>query len=418
MRLESAMFASKEGLTAHGIAISVIGDNISNSNTVGFKAARTEFGDLLSEGSGAARSESMQAAGNGVQVARVRTVHETGVIEDTGRSLDIAIEGRGFIMVGDADNPNFTRAGTLAINSEGVLVEGNNLPVLGFISSTGQLGQLDIDNLNLNGVATTSAQIFGNLSSDNEITTVPTGEDADTFKEIDQSASFTAEVRVFDSLGGPRDLSLAFYRTDASEWTAVAYIDGGEVTGGTEGAPVQLGTTTMTFDSSGQPTGTATMTVTPEFNNGAATGNITIDLSGFTQFAGATQVSSIVQNGQSAGNIQDYEVKPDGRVFALLDSGTPLLLGTLQLADFSNVDSLERVGNNLFARGPDSGEIRLGAPGSNGFGTLNGGALERSTVDIATEFVELVLYQRGYQASSQTLSTANDMIRDTLNLLR
>ncbi|MBX7138684.1 MAG: flagellar hook protein FlgE [Oligoflexia bacterium] len=420
MRLESALFSSREGISAHGQAIAVIGDNISNANTVGFRASRVQFGDLVAGGRSTSETSSIPSTGSGVAIQGVRPVQETGVIEATGRSLDVAIEGRGFIIVGDPQNPAYTRAGALSVSKEGILVDSNGEQVLGFASAGGDtLETLDVNKISLSGKATTAATLSGNLASNNPITEVPAS--PGTFKEIGQKASFVAsDLRVFDSLGQSHAVLMAFYKTGGGQWKAQAYVDASE-TGGEKGIPVKVGgEVSLNFGPDGRLVAgsAAQVSGTINYGNGSAQGSFTIDLSGFSQFAGSSQTSSLTQDGQAAGNILDYEIRKDGAFYARLDTGQSLQVGTLRLADFVNVDGLQRAGNGLFVATEGAGERRLGQPGQSGLGTLAGASLERSTVDIANQFVELVLFQRGYQASSQTLSAASTLLHDTISLIR
>lgn len=419
MRIESALYAGRSGLEAQGSAIAVVGDNISNANTVGFKSSRIEFADLLSEGAGGASSTTGGAAGSGVQVNRVRQIHETGVIEPTERALDVAIEGKGFFIVGDPTNPSYTRAGNFVIGDDGLLKDANGKNVLGKkvgATALGSLNMLKLDNL---ATPTTAAALAGNLNATDPIATVPTT--VSTVKDL--NSSFIANPTVYDSLGKAHDLTVAFYKTGASEWTARAYVDGSALTGGKAGQLTSIGSETkLTFTGNGviadANKATAKLTATPAWSGGAAQGNFTLDLSSLSQFAATSQLATITQNGSTSGNIKDYQFKSDGTVLAVLDNSNTVQIGTLQLRDFQNVDALQRTGNANFIRSNGDGALDPANPGVGLLGTLRGNALERSTVDIASEFTNLILYQRGYQAASQTLSTASSLIRDTLGLIR
>jgi flagellar hook protein FlgE len=421
MRLESALFSSREGLTAHGQAISVIGDNISNANTTGFKGSRVEFADLLSNGGGANANTEKSTSGSGVAVRSIRQSHQGGVIESTGRSLDVGIGGNGFFILGDGDRQVYTRAGNFGINADGILVNSDGLPVLGYPGDFGNdLGPLDMTNFERAGTVTGEVNLFGNVNSSLGPTDLPV--DPESFREIAQTASFMSSARVFDSLGEGHDVTLAFFKTDVNTWTAQAYIDGSEV-GGEAGVPVQIGNNAvLNFTEQGliaeENAAQAIINANPAYANGAAAGDFAIDLSGFSQFAGGSQINSVTQDGQGAGDVTDYEVRSDGQLFAVLDSGSRVLVGTIPLATFTNLDGLQRTGNTIFAQGTDVGEVSIGRAGEGSFGPLQGSALELSTVDIATQFVDLILYQRGYQASSQTLNAASELLRSTIQLIR
>lgn len=428
MRLESALNSSREGLTSHGIALATVGDNIANISTTGFKASRAEFSDLMSEGTDGKQSLAIASSGAGVKVSKVRQIHDLGVIEFTGRALDVAIAGEGFFMVGSAENPAYTRAGNFQVNGSGVLTDSDGNPVLGTPATTTTTGgetstaltSLNLLDVNVSGSATTESTIAGNLESISEIATPPAA--PTRFQDIAETANFTTGLTVYDSQGGEHNVTVGFYKTAANTWTALSYMDGGEV-GGTAGVPVQVGqTATLNFSSSGviedANAAAASIAVTAPYSGGAAAGSFTIDLSGFTQYAALTGLSGVTQNGKGVGEVTGYEFKKDGRIVALLSSGSEALVGTVQLVSFVNKDGLKRAGNNLFIEDTGAGRKDPGQPGTEGLGELEGSSLERSTVDISTAFVDLVVYQRGYQANSQVMSIASSTLRDTLGLLR
>jgi flagellar hook protein FlgE len=419
MRLESALYASREGISAHGSAISVVGDNIANANTTGFKESRVEFTDLLSDGIGGG-DPGVGPSGDGVKVSKVRPVLDTGVLEATGRVLDAAIDGNGYFMVGEAGNPQYARAGAFVMAGDGTLQTGDGLNVLGFGPGGSALTSLNLLNITTTAVPTTSANVFGNLDSSAEISAPLTG--ATTIGQIGRQANFLAGVTTYDSLGNDRNLTLAFYKTAPNSWTVQGYADGADIAGGTAGTPVLLGSQTLTFQNNGlmneAAQAAATLNLQPAFADGAAAGNITINLSQFSQYSGSSQITSLTQNGQGAGSIDKYEFREDGGLFAQLDTGQSVLVGTVKLADFANRDGLVRAGSSTFTAGDESGTRSVGSPGEGVFGKLKGGVLERSTVDLADQFVDLVVFQRGYQASSQTLQAASRLLEQTISLIR
>ena len=422
MRLETALFTSKEGLNVHGQAIGVIGDNISNVNTVGFRTSRTEFSDLIADGIGTLQGSSVTGGGNGVQVARIRQIHDTGVIEFTGRSLDVAIEGSGFFVIGNGDDRYYTRAGNFEMNEEGFLVDAKGQQVYGVPASSGSsstLAPLNLTDIDTSGSETTEASLIGNLNAAEQVKTVVTN--PANFTELTSGATTTNAFTINDSLGQEHSINIIYFKTDANTWTAQAYADGAE-TGGVAGQPVLLGQATLVFGADGSMSdadkANAKMTISPAYSNGSAAQNINVDLSGFTQYATSNVLNGVTQNGQGTGEVTGYEFKKDGRLVAKLSSGSEILVGTLNLANVARPDGLQRAGNNTFIASNVEGGIISSQPGKNGIGTLAGSSLERSTVDLANQFVDLTLYQRGYQANSQVLNAASGMIRDTLGLIR
>ncbi len=421
MRLESALYSSSEGLTAHGQAINVVGDNVANANTTGFKESRAEFADLLAEGEEGYRSTTLDPSGNGVQVDRVRQEHKQGIVEFTGRSLDAAVDGNGFFILGDPTNSTYTRAGNFSIDGDGFLVNADGQQVMGFQEDGTTLGSINMLDFDTSGTPTTEAAFFANLfSSDPIADEIP--DNPETFRDIGKTANFTSGLTVYDSLGVGHDLTIAFYKQDENNWVVQAYGNGDEF-GNDNLAPVKVGgDLELNFDPTGVITeenaANSVMNVNAAWAGGAEAGNFTIDFSGMTQFGGATAVSAIQQNGEGTGEVKDYEIGSDGQVYAVLESGTRSPIATLALADFPNVDGLERAGSSIFQESENSGDRTVGTPDSGRLGGIEGAALERSTVDIAEQFTDLVIYQRGYQASSQTFNAVNTALKDTLNLIR
>lgn len=417
MRLESALYASREGIASHGQAISVIGDNISNASTVGFKESRAEFSALMAEYGGDQR---LGLTGSGSAVSTVRQIHQTGLIEFTGRSLDVGIAGNGFFLVGDASAPLYTRAGNFTIGTDGLLKTSDGLNVLGYSSDARDLQPIDMRDVSLNGAATTEVDLFGNVASNSPIVEPP--QNPDSFNEVAAEAALTSTVEVYDSLGTVRTLSLAFYKTANNTVVARVYADGSSIEGGTARAPILLGETTLNFNELGvldeQGAAAAQITLTPQFADGAAQSSITMSFANFTQFAGTSEVRSVEVDGQGVGAISEYLFQSDGTILAQLDSGNSVEVGRLPVALFVNNDGLIRVGQTRFASTVAAGDRTIALPGTEGTGELEGASLERSTVDIAKQFVDLVVYQRGYQASSQTLNAASQLIRETIQLIR
>ena len=417
MRLETALLTGTSGVTSYGQAIAVTGDNIANVNTDGYKGSRTEFSDLLAAGINGDCNEVTAQSGCGVYVSAVTQVFDQGTIEFTGRTLDCGIEGNGFFIVQNGTEQLYTRVGNFSVNSDGYLVTGDGHTVLGYAEGSTTLSPLSLQNIELTGSATSSLDLSGNLNASQEITTLPTN--PNSFIDVNKNSTYTTNIDVYDSLGESHSIMLAYFKTGTNTWVAQAYIDGEDV-GQTAGTPVQIGAnTTLSFGPDGAMTGTGTaITCNPSYSNGSASGNFSIDLSSFTQYASASGLASVTQDGKPAGNVEDYLIESNGDLYAKLDSGTYQLIGTIQLADVINKDGLERVGDNLYRATIDAGDVVIGSPGSSSFGELNGGAMERSNVDLSSEFVELVTLQRGYQANSQTLQVANELIRDTIQLMR
>jgi flagellar hook protein FlgE len=162
----------------------------------------------------------------------------------------------------------------------------------------------------------------------------------------------------------------------------------------------------------------ARLVATPAWTGGAAAGNISINFGQYTQYSAPSSMIFKTKNGSTVGEVQDYEIDKSGRIMASLTNGSIAQVGTIQLATFVNVDGLQRIGNGSYIAGTDAGAVSIGAPGTKGKGVTRGSSLERSTTDMSGEFVNLVVYQRGYQANSQILNAANEILQQTIGLIR
>lgn len=431
MRLETALNASRSGLEVHGQAMSVISDNIANVETIGFKGSRARFGDLMSDYQGT-RDSSTLRTGSGAETITIQTINQQGQVEFTGRALDNAIQGKGYFIVGDAENPFYTKAGNFRLDKEGNLVTQDGKLVLGSLSTTtttdtetetpetDTLEAINLLNIGVTAKATTVGTLKGNLSSTSTATTVPAN--PETFNEIGASASAVSNISVYDSLGQKHNIYLAFFKTEANKWTANAYIDGADVSGGTAGKPSLVGTSSLTFTDSGtiaeanQEASKLAAAIT--YGNGAAAGAISIDLSSYTQTANPSQPQLISQDGLAAGSISSYEFRPNGEIYATLSSGSLVKVGSLKLANFANEDGLKRIGGTYFQATDAAGKVANDLPDTNGVGTIQNGALERSAVDLQNEFTEVIVIQNGYRANSQMINSTVELLRRTIDLMR
>ncbi|MDZ4786471.1 MAG: flagellar hook protein FlgE [bacterium] len=422
-RIESALFTSQSGIQAHGQSISVIGDNIANISTPGFKAQRAEFANLVAEGPSGGSSSARGSEGNGVKISNVRTIQSPGAIEQTGRALDAGINGQGFFVVGTTASPNYTRAGNFSVNSLGNLTTPSGSDVLGFAFVNGTrattLSALNLLNFDTAATATSTMAIGGNVQSSEAIITAPAN--PTSFTELNTLSSYLAGVETIDSLGGQHGISIAFSKTAANTWTAQAYVDGGEV-GGVAGTPTLVGTTTLTFDETGKipeaNKAAAQLVLTPAYSGGAAAGNIAVDLSNFTQFASVSTLKDVTQNGVTAGALKGFEIADNGDVVATLSNGNKSPIGSLAVAGFNNVDGLSKIGDNLYRETVKSGTAITGLAGVGSNGTIEGSALERSTVDLATEMSKIIVDQKGFQANSRIFTKVEELIDQAISMLR
>lgn len=420
MRLESALNTGREGITAHGQAIAIVGDNISNSNTVGYKTQTAMFGDILGEIPGDRVADVVSGAGDGVAIRRIQTNYSLGPINSTGRELDVALTGNGFFQVGDLANVQYTRDGSFLIDQNGMLTTSAGLPVLGYMGQdTTTLTPIDMKKVQVQIVPTSAGTVNGNLNSAANSTTPPVN--PLTFRDLNAASSYSNLVSVYDSLGQPHEMLLSYFRTGVNTWTVQAHVNGSEVGQAAE-QPILIGQTTLTFDTSGRiaPASLpqATLTANAAWTNGSNASNVAFDLSSFTQFAGGSIVNNVTQNGTGVGEIAGYEFTPQGAILATLTNGTRAQVGSLSVAAVQNRDGLVRSGSSTYAATQEAGTIQSGLAGAGARSRIATKSLESSNVDLAEQFVELVVLQRAYSANSKVISTASDVIKDTIALIR
>ncbi len=420
----NGLFAGRAGIQAHGSAISVLADNIANSNTVGFKASRADFVDLLA-GNLATGAHSATSVGSGSAVQRVTQIFDQGTFEFTNRGLDLGIDGNGFFVVeDDLGSRYFTRAGNFQVDAEGSLLNQNGYQVMGFPEGgTGSLAALNVNDVSQQSVATTSLAIAGNLDASAVAFTGIL--DASSFTQLEEDSSFSTTVDIFDTLGTTHPVTVFYFKNGSNSWTARAYVDGADV-GAASGVPALLGAADLTFSSSGAKTNDETLTIDP-LGGGSYTGwssgaddtvSVEVTFDPYTQFTGNSSVSSISQNGTGGGSVVSFNVEKDGTLFALLDNGQTSAVGKLGLASFANPEGLKRQGESLFTNSSASGSPVYGTPDTGQFGGIQAGALELSTADIAGDFIKMISLQRGFQGSSRIITSINDLLQEVMNLAR
>ena len=411
--------AGLSGLSANAEALSVIGNNLANLNTVGFKASTVTFEDLVYQNVGTS-GENPSQVGLGVGVAQITPVFAQGTIESSRVATNVAIQGNGFFMLDGTGGSSYTRAGNFSFNSAGTLVSPDGQKVLGYttidpvtkqIVTTGSPTEITVPpGLLRPPAATTQFSMISNLNAGATV-----------------GSTFSSSVQIYDSLGASHVATMTYTKTGSGTWTYDLTADGGEVTGGTAGTPYTLQTGSLGFDSSGVLTdidGAAPANVsitTPTWSDGAAASTLSwqvLDSGGtpvLTGFASPSATSSITQNGSVASTVASIVVNPNGEIVAQ-GSGQTTVIAQLALATFNNPQGLVKLGANRYGDYTAAGIKTVGVPGTGGRGTLVGSALEQSNVDMAREFTQMIVAQRGYQANSKVITVSDQLLLDTLNL--
>ncbi len=431
-----SMFSGVSGLRVHQTRMDVVGNNIANVNTIGYKSQRVTFNEVFSQTLQSASSASDETGrgglnpmqvGLGVNISSIDMLMTQGAAQRTDNPFDLMINGEGFIVVGDASGKYFTRAGALRQDDEGNLIIPNGMKVMGWPASTDgkTINRGEVVPLKLNDPAlkstppesTTKVALSGNLNSTDA--TVPT------------------QLKFYDSLGNYYTLNINLEKTATAAagttWTAsfqspaVATDQNGNKY--SIATPLLAGnaTTTLVFNTAGKLTTPAPGTAIPLTGLVLAAtvpaggiipastfGTVDIDVSTLTQYAAKTNVDSKVTNGKAAGKMSGYDVGADGKITAYYDNGDRRLLGQVVVAQFDNPPGLEKMGDNLYRSTANSGDFdNIGKVGN-----FQAGVLEMSNVDLAKEFTEMIVTQRGFQANSRIISVSDEMLVELTNLKR
>jgi flagellar hook protein FlgE len=393
------------GLLANETALNVVGNNLSNMDTQGFKADDVLFEDAFNTA-----SESLQV-GAGVSRTLTTTDFTQGAITSTGQPYDAAIQGNGFFVVQNSAGENsYTRDGSFSLNSSGQLVTSSGDLVQGWTAVNGVL----------NASGPTSAISIPALTSTDPSATANMSVTANLDASSAVGTTFSTPIQVVDSLGNTQTLSIDFTETAANAWSYNVTIPGQDVTGGTAGTPTSLATGTLTFNSSGQLTAPAAgapvaVATTGALSDGAAALNINWNLYDstnnplITQFAEASASTGTTQDGVQPATATGVTLQNGGDLVATYSNGQTATIAELAVASIANPDTLIAASNNNFTLGGDTLTPSVGAGGTGDRGTIVGQSLEGSNVDMATEFTNLIVYQRGYEAGSKIITTQSQM---------
>ena len=423
MRL-TGLFTGREAMVSEGIAINAVADNLANLNTTGFKSTRANFDELIADSEGSLYSSELDP-GNGTKVSDLQIRHDQqGTINFTDRGLDMAISGSGFFVLSDGTSQSFTRDGNFNVDSTGALVSADNLSVMGFTDAS-PTTPVPLTTAGVSGTATpsTAGDIAGNLDTSAPINSAPI--DPTSFTSLKATADFVTPISVVDSLGQAHDVSLFFFHNTAGSplsYTVQAYVDTSQTTAGglapgVAATPVQVGTTNITFGPDGTQGGAASsLAIAANWGNGSNPSAVAVDTSKLTGFASASALSKVNMDGNRAGSPAGYAVAEDGTFNVTLDNGDSVKIGQIVIGTVPNLQGLERAGDNRFRVGDEAGDPVIGVAGKEGRGTIEASSLENSNVDPSKEFVDLVRFQRAYQAGSKIVTTMSEILETTIQL--
>ncbi len=405
-----AMYSAVSGVQAHQSRLDVVGNNIANVNTIGYKSARTTFFDQLSQTiKGASKPQNGMGGVNpmqvglGVRVGSVTTLQTQGALQQSGRPSDLSIQGNGFFLVGDGNAAAYTRDGAFTLDSDGNLVSATTgMKLLGWQANNGVVdasgpvtpkSAISIPIGTLTSVKATGNVTFaGNLNSG-------------------ATAPYVRTAQAFDSLGNPHNITFSFAKTAANQWTVTPSSPDGSF----GAAP------TLTFDANGNlssSTGTP-LTFTLTAPGGAASPmNIALDFGKLTQLSGEATANAVAQDGFPMGTLQSYSIGDDGTVTGIFSNGLNRDLGRVALAQFANPAGLDKMGSNLFRPTNNSGGAQMTPPGVSGAGRVSAGFLEQSNVNLADEFTNMIITQRGFQANTRIVTASDEILQDLIQMPR
>ncbi len=454
-----SLFSGVSGLKNHQTRMDVVGHNISNVNTYGYKYSRVSFQDMLSQTlSGAAKPEENRGGVNpkqvglGMTIASIDRIFTQGSLQTTGNQTDLAISGDGFFVVADGDKNFYTRAGAFGLDKDGTMVSpGNGMKVQGWMARRDEQGEMVI-----NSSGTTEdliIPVYGKVEA-RETTNVKYKCNLDSRKsavppaatgKMRASAGVTTNIDIYDKKGDNHRLTLIFWKTGDNQWTASAAVSGsnGPVTLDIPAANGQINQENpdsrmnLRFSPDGRLISAADGSTTDEINQGNLVVNanyrvagdpnvrtIALNLgqsgivSGITQFSSMSTTKAVEQNGYAMGYMESFNVDNSGIITGVYSNGTKEAIGQVAMSVFTNPQGLTAVGENLFEVSNNSGLANTGAAGSAGRGKIIAGSLEMSNVDLSDQFTDMIVTQRGFQANSRTITTSDQMLQELINLKR
>ncbi|MBI5056940.1 MAG: flagellar hook protein FlgE [Nitrospirae bacterium] len=423
----TSLFTAVSGMNVNGTALSVIGDNVANMNTTGFKTSKASFGDILSQQLGTSQ------IGRGVEVSAVTPQFTQGSFENSANVLDLAVDGDGLFIVGDASGTFYTRAGQFNLDKDGYIVNPNGMKLKGYLYSasgtaSSGLGDINLSALNSAPNHTEDVTISANLDSRSVIPGAFDVTDPNT------TSNFSSSITVYDSLGNGHVVDVYFRKSveaaTGNSWQWFAVVNGADSASGT--TEIQANGT-LGFDTNGAldtesaityPTGgfdfnggaAANQTIAFDFGDSITTDGGTGD--GTTQFGSLSSTVFQNQDGYSSGSLRSITISQDGVMTGIFTNGQTRGVGQVALAKFLAPTELTKMGKNLYAESTDSGQPVISTPGSSGTGQVMSNTLELSNVDLAEEFVKMIISQRGFQANSRIVSTSDELMQELVNLKR
>jgi len=405
------------GLNGATKSLEVIGNNIANANTVGFKGAMAQFSDVYANSLGGAGGSG--STGIGTKLSQVTQQFSQGNVSASTNPLDMAINGGGFFRLSNGGTITYTRNGQFTLSKTGFIENAQGDQLTGYnadkngILATGAPAPLFIEANDLPPKVTSTVKCILNLNSNN---TVPVVTPFD-FNDATSYNSSTS-VNIFDSLGSAHLLQTFFVKTAVDNtWDVYATSDGAPIGYVPPAAPVTVGTLTFSSDGVVSSPIPATFAIPVPVTTGAASPfNVNYNLNGTTQFGADFAVKSLEQDGYTSGRITGFSAGSDGIIIGRYTNGKAQVLGQVVLSNFRNPNGLQALGNNAWAETSESGVSLVGTPTSGSLGTLQASAVEDTNVDLTAELVNMITAQRVYQANAQTIKAQDQVLQTLVNL--
>ncbi|MBN3858203.1 MULTISPECIES: flagellar hook protein FlgE [unclassified Paraburkholderia] len=405
------------GLAASSNDLDVIGNNIANANTVGFKQSAAQFADVYAN---TIASSVNTQIGLGAALSEVQQNFSQGTITTTGQALDMAINGNGFYQMSNNGTVTYSRNGVFQLDKNGYITDAAGNDLMGYAAGTNgvvnsaQTVPLQVPTTNIAPVTTSTitAQLNLNAQSTAPSATPFDATNSDTY-------NYSTSITAYDSLGGTQQVNMYFVKNSTSgNWDVYA-----GTAGNVSSTPVgsmkfdSSGTLTNTYDSTGASTTLGSIGITINPTDGSATNQaINLNFAGTTQYGSTNGVNNLAQDGYASGTLSNFTVGSDGTITGNYSNGQTKTLGQVVLANFNNPNGLQNLGGNQFQETAASGVAQVSTPGSTNHGTITGGAVESSNVDLTNQLVDLITAQRNYQANAQTIKTQQTVDQTLLQM--
>ncbi len=420
MTVTKTMNTGVSGLLAQQKALGVVGDNVANVNTVGFKGSRANFEDVL----GGVAARRVQGPGAGVSMTRTQQIFSQGVLTNTGVPTDVALSGEGFFVVqGKVDGHDgqfFSRAGQMTVRNDGMVVNPQGLNLMGYAADPNggfdaALTPIEITTAmhSLPPKVTENAEISANLDANAPL--------VGPFSAADPTgtSNLSTSMTVYDSLGNAHTVDVYYTKTASNAWVMNAIASDAST-------PQIVTNAAITFDNTGKLLTPAApvASIAAAFPGADPTQTITFDIGsvgdtdGLSQYGSPSAINAQSQDGYASASLTALDITTDGVVNGVYSNGESIAFAQMGVAKFRANEGLARAGHNLWLQTVESGDAAISAASSGGRGSVVAGTLEQSNVDLASQFVDMITYQRAFSANAKTITTADELLMETMQLKR